>query len=185
MRKRAGKMLSLIQGRDHDRCIPEVLQDSGRSSMYKVYDNISYAKRKENWDVASCLHYIAHVWLCSLWLFLVCIARFFPSGCLFFCRLKINHDSHEFILEFGTVANSMCRELDACWPVTCYCHECWPVARHCHACWPVTHHCYACWPVTCHYHACWPRQYPCCDESSRIFRDAADYHFTSFQKILS
>jgi hypothetical protein len=27
------------------------------------------------------------------------------SDCLFFCRLKINHDSHEFILEFGTVAN--------------------------------------------------------------------------------
>ncbi len=26
--------------------------------------------------------------------------------CLFFCTLKINHDSHEFILEFGTVANS-------------------------------------------------------------------------------
>jgi hypothetical protein len=27
--------------------------------------------------------------------------------CLFFRRLKINHDSHEFILESGTVAN-MC-----------------------------------------------------------------------------
>jgi hypothetical protein len=26
--------------------------------------------------------------------------------CLFFCRLKINHDSHEFIPEFGTVENS-------------------------------------------------------------------------------
>jgi hypothetical protein len=25
--------------------------------------------------------------------------------CLFFRRLKINHDSHEFILESGTVAN--------------------------------------------------------------------------------
>ncbi len=25
--------------------------------------------------------------------------------CLFFCRLKINHDSHEFILKLGTVAN--------------------------------------------------------------------------------
>jgi hypothetical protein len=24
----------------------------------------------------------------------------------FLCRLKINHDSHEFILEFGTVANN-------------------------------------------------------------------------------
>jgi hypothetical protein len=26
--------------------------------------------------------------------------------CLFFYRLKLNHDSHEFILEFGAVANS-------------------------------------------------------------------------------
>jgi hypothetical protein len=26
--------------------------------------------------------------------------------CLFFCRLKINNDSHEFILEFRTVANN-------------------------------------------------------------------------------
>jgi hypothetical protein len=25
---------------------------------------------------------------------------------LFFCRLKINHDSHEFILEIGTIANN-------------------------------------------------------------------------------
>jgi hypothetical protein len=24
----------------------------------------------------------------------------------FLCRLKINHDSHEFILEFGTVGNT-------------------------------------------------------------------------------
>jgi hypothetical protein len=26
--------------------------------------------------------------------------------CLFFCRLKINHVSHEFLLDFGTVANN-------------------------------------------------------------------------------
>jgi hypothetical protein len=25
---------------------------------------------------------------------------------IFLCRLKITHDSHEFILEFGTVANN-------------------------------------------------------------------------------
>ncbi len=34
------------------------------------------------------------------------ISGFFITDlCLFFCRLKINHDYHEFILEFGTVAN--------------------------------------------------------------------------------
>jgi hypothetical protein len=26
--------------------------------------------------------------------------------CLFFCRLKINHDSLEFIFEFSTIANT-------------------------------------------------------------------------------
>jgi hypothetical protein len=33
------------------------------------------------------------------------LTGFFSTYCLFFCRLKINHDSYEFILEFGTVAN--------------------------------------------------------------------------------
>jgi hypothetical protein len=28
--------------------------------------------------------------------------------CLFFCRLKVNHDSHEFILVLGIVANRDC-----------------------------------------------------------------------------
>ncbi len=32
--------------------------------------------------------------------------NFSLHDCLFFCRLKIKHDSHEFILEFGTVANT-------------------------------------------------------------------------------
>jgi hypothetical protein len=27
----------------------------------------------------------------------------------FFCRLKINQDTHEFILEIGTIANSTCK----------------------------------------------------------------------------
>jgi hypothetical protein len=30
-----------------------------------------------------------------------------------FCRLKINHDSREFILEFGTVANTKSRKVYA------------------------------------------------------------------------
>ncbi len=30
----------------------------------------------------------------------------FNNRCLFFRRLKINHESHEFILDHGTVANS-------------------------------------------------------------------------------
>jgi hypothetical protein len=46
MRKRAGMKLSLIRGPDHDRRIREVLQESNRSSVYKVYDNVIYAKKK-------------------------------------------------------------------------------------------------------------------------------------------
>jgi hypothetical protein len=34
----------------------------------------------------------------SLWLY--------NNRCLFFCRLKINHESHEFILDSATVTNS-------------------------------------------------------------------------------
>jgi hypothetical protein len=38
----------------------------------------------------------------------VCIIQFLCLIVYFFCRLKINHDdSHEFILEFGTVANNV------------------------------------------------------------------------------
>jgi hypothetical protein len=37
MWNRAGKRLSLIRGRGHDRCIREVLQEDSCSSMYRVY----------------------------------------------------------------------------------------------------------------------------------------------------
>jgi hypothetical protein len=37
---------------------------------------------------------------------------------LFFCWLKINHDSHEFILEFGTVANIYDHPQRCCYHLT-------------------------------------------------------------------
>ncbi len=46
MWKRPGKKLSLIQGRDHDGRIREVLQESSHPSMYNVYDYVIYSKRK-------------------------------------------------------------------------------------------------------------------------------------------
>ncbi len=91
----------------HDRRICKVLQESSHSSMYKVYDNVTYAKEKKtemSW--VFCLQYICsclivvHDYLC------LHLPDFSPTDCLFFCRLKINHDSHEFILEFGTNANT-------------------------------------------------------------------------------
>jgi hypothetical protein len=74
------------------------------SSMYKIYIEIVVAWfvwkkwRKDSecrispaW--LTCLQDAVHI--LSIWLI-----------CLFLCRLKINHDSYEFILEFGTIANT-------------------------------------------------------------------------------
>jgi hypothetical protein len=72
--------------------------------VWCIWD-VTYAKRrKRGWNVWH-LHYIYPCCIfythdCSLSVF--CTV---PIYCLFFHRLKINHDSHEFILEFGTVAN--------------------------------------------------------------------------------
>ncbi len=46
MWKRAGKGLSLIGGQGHDGRIHEMLQEDSRSSMYRVYDDITYAEKK-------------------------------------------------------------------------------------------------------------------------------------------
>ncbi len=47
MWKRAGKRFSLTQGRGHDGRISEVLRESCRSSMYKVYDNVIYVRKNK------------------------------------------------------------------------------------------------------------------------------------------
>jgi hypothetical protein len=50
--------------------------------------------------VMSCIHVLCHYFLRSG------ILIHNNDKCLFFRRLKINHESHEFILESGTVANT-------------------------------------------------------------------------------
>jgi hypothetical protein len=97
---------SLTRGRGHDGHIREVLQESSRSSMYKVCDNVIYAKKKRK--LRYCM--LPAIYLLMLDYVvrdysLLTFSGFFLTDCLFFCWLKINHDSHEFILEFGTVAN--------------------------------------------------------------------------------
>ncbi len=64
-------------------------------------------KEKDRWNVMSCLHCICSYLIMSSLIVRCSYFLIFPTDCLFFCRLKINHDSHEFILEFGTVANIM------------------------------------------------------------------------------
>ncbi len=49
--KRAGKRFSLGRGRGHDGRIREVLQEDSRSSMYKVYDDVTYAKKKKETEM--------------------------------------------------------------------------------------------------------------------------------------
>jgi hypothetical protein len=83
--------LSLEQG--HEGGIREVLQEDGCSSMYKSW-------------LCVLTHIIS---ICSL--SMPCnylqLGNWFTCWLLFiFRRLKINHDSHEFILESGTVANT-------------------------------------------------------------------------------
>jgi hypothetical protein len=46
---------------------------------------------------------------CLIMMPMIIVARIFHillTDCLFFRRLKIKHDSHEFVLDFGTVANT-------------------------------------------------------------------------------
>jgi hypothetical protein len=97
--KRASKKLSLPLDRGHERRIREVLQEDGRSSMYRaiiVWLPIWEKIIMDFWFVA-----------CML-LRLSCILELSVSlTVVYFCRLKINHDSHEFILESGTVVTTI------------------------------------------------------------------------------
>jgi hypothetical protein len=47
MWKRAGKRFSLTRGQGYDRRIREVLQESSGSSMYKVYENVTYVRKEK------------------------------------------------------------------------------------------------------------------------------------------
>jgi hypothetical protein len=70
--------------------------------VWSIWDVTDAKRRKGNWSVMRHLHYICPCLIFDL-LSVFCIV---PIDCLFFRRLKINHDSHVFILEFGTVANT-------------------------------------------------------------------------------
>ncbi len=96
----------LIRGRGHDGCIPEVLQEDSRSSMYTVeyiWCNMCL-KEKGNWNVMCHLYYITYAWLIPM--IVCCLQLCYFYWFFIFRRLKINHDSYEFILELGTIASS-------------------------------------------------------------------------------
>ncbi len=76
--------------------------------MYKVYDNVIYVEQEKKIEMlwVACTTYV-HSCLTILLEIIhhLLLTGFFSTDCLFFCKLKINHDSPEFILEFGTIAN--------------------------------------------------------------------------------
>ncbi len=84
--ERVRKGHSLMWGRGQDGHIPEVLQGIAAQVCINVYrsynvrDSLEKKKRLK-------IQYVVYM-----------------TDCSFFRRLKINHVSHEFILEFGTVA---------------------------------------------------------------------------------
>jgi hypothetical protein len=79
----------------HEGCIHEVLQEEGRSSMYKIIT----VSRKIEIAMSLCNMFSVRIMIIPCpWIGLQCWLMFI------FCRLKINHVSHEFILEFTAVA---------------------------------------------------------------------------------
>ncbi len=83
--------LSLSLERGHEGCIHEVLQKDGCSSMYSIYIcltscNVMYSRNMLQFPMFR--ESDSQYWLVFI-----------------FWRLKINHDSHEFKLESGIVAN--------------------------------------------------------------------------------
>jgi hypothetical protein len=82
--------LSLSPKRGHEGRIREVLQEDRCSSMYSNYVHCH--------PIMSCIHIS-----CCYFLRLGNLIR--NINWCYFLRLKINHDSHEFILEPGTGAN--------------------------------------------------------------------------------
>jgi hypothetical protein len=84
--------LSLSLERGHEGRIREVPQEDCCSSMYS--NNYSLSSR-------------IFMYSCIMLLFLH-FGNLIRNidWCLFFRRLKINHDTHEFILKSGTIANS-------------------------------------------------------------------------------
>jgi hypothetical protein len=97
----SSKSFSLTLDWGHEGRISEVLQEDGRSCMYKLWLH-NYAVERNSHEL-----FVA----CYPWLIMIIFhlqARLAILIKFIFRRLKINDNSHEFILECGTVANSSC-----------------------------------------------------------------------------
>ncbi len=95
----SSKDLSLTLDWSHEGRLREVLQENGRSRMYKLWLH-NYVVKRNGHE----LFVVCYPWL--IMIISYSQARLAILIDFYFHRLKINHDSHEFILEFGTVANT-------------------------------------------------------------------------------
>ncbi len=89
LERKTRRRLSLSLQQGHEGYIREVLQEDGCSSMYNSWLRIFVR-------IIPCALLICPVWYQSWFILLIAV---------YFSRLKIKHDSHEFLLESGTVAN--------------------------------------------------------------------------------
>jgi hypothetical protein len=100
--KRAGGGLILTRGRGQEGHIHKVLQEVAAQVCIKC--TFAFCVRTKDWDVVSyplnSSSVLYNVFLHSLYNSFSCLIV------IFLCRLKMNNDSHEFILDFGTDANS-------------------------------------------------------------------------------
>jgi hypothetical protein len=91
--REARRKLNLSLERGHEGCIREVLQEDGCSSIYK------------SWlCVLTCIISVSS--LSMPYNYLLPGNLFTLLTAVYFSQVKINHDSHEFILESGNVMNS-------------------------------------------------------------------------------
>ncbi len=85
----------------HDGCIRELLQEDGcSSSMYRIMIMYLCWRKKKSWVTCNMSPVINYDYS------MICKQSLQYWSMFIFRRLKINHDSHEFILEFSTVVNS-------------------------------------------------------------------------------
>jgi hypothetical protein len=81
-----------------------VLQEDSRSSIWDV----KCAKKRKGTEMLCVTCIYCPCLICLILILMIVRCLYLHYSCwLFNCRrLKINHDSHEFILEIGTVAKS-------------------------------------------------------------------------------
>ncbi len=111
IQKRAGQGLSWTWWRGRNGRIREVLQEiAAHLCIICTVNRYNFVSRINIIRLGHCeylysLLFVFNYLFCAMILDMI-ILWFSRLIVYFLCRLKINHNTHEFILEFGTVANT-------------------------------------------------------------------------------